>query len=190
MRRTFRFTLFLVSLVVGMRWSPAQIPEIGQTAPAFSLSTPEGRSVSLTGLTQRGAVALIVLRGYPGYQCPYCTRQVHDFIANADKFAAAGVQVLLVYPGPPAELDQHAKNLLAKENPLPDHIHLVLDPDYKFTNTYGLRWEAPQETAYPSTFLIDRNSKVFYRKVSKGHGDRATAADVLVQLQTERSGSR
>jgi hypothetical protein len=59
----------------------------------------------------------------------------------------------------------------------------LIDPDYTFTNLYGLRWDAPRETAYPSTFLIDRKAVIFYRKVNQGHGDRSTAADVLLELQ-------
>jgi peroxiredoxin len=142
--------------------------------PAFSLSTPGGQPMSLASLTDEGPVALIVLRGYPGYQCPYCVRQVHDFVENAANFAAAGTQVLLVYPGPHADLDRHAMEFLAKQNPLPSNLSLVIDPDYTFTNLYGLRWDAPHETAYPSTFLIDRS---FYRKISQEHGDRTTAAE-------------
>jgi peroxiredoxin len=161
----------------------AETPELHQKAPTFSLSTPDGQALSLSDLTRKGTVVLVVLRGYPGYQCPFCVRQVHDFVENADKFAVAGAQILLVYPGPPADLDQHAKEALAKQNPLPANIHLVIDPDYKVTNQYGLRWDAPHETAYPSTFLIDRNGVVFFRKVSHGHGDRTTAADVLAELQ-------
>jgi peroxiredoxin len=165
----------------------AQTPEVGQKAPEFSLSTPDGHPVSLAEFTSKGTVVLVVLRGYPGYQCPYCQKQVHDFLLNSDKFAAAGTEVLLVYPGPPAELDQHAKEFLAKENPLPANLHLVIDPDYSFTNEYGLRWDAPHETAYPSTFLIDRRGMVFFRKVSHEHGDRTTAADVLAELERDKA---
>jgi peroxiredoxin len=162
-----------------------QTPEIGQKAPGFSLSTPDGKQLSLSEFTAKGMVALIVLRGFPGYQCPYCVRQVHDFVENARKFADAGAQILIVYPGPPAELDQHAKEFLTKQNPLPNNVHLVIDPNYQFTNQYGLRWNAPNETAYPATFLIDQTGIIFFRKVSQGHGDRATAADVLADLQNK-----
>ena len=180
----------MVALVVGfsslMAW--AAIPEVGQKAPSFSLSTPDGHAVSLSDYTKQGDVVLIVLRGYPGYQCPYCTRQVHDFVEHADGFSTLGTQVLLVYPGPSADLDQHAREALAKQNPLPANVHLVTDPDYKFTNLYGLRWDAPHETAYPSTFLIDRSDVIFYRKVSRSHGDRTTAQDVLAKLQSSSGG--
>ena len=146
------------------------MPGIGQKAPALSLSTPAGQIVELGSLTRKGPLVLVVLRGYPGYQCPHCVRQVHDFVENADKFASSGAQVLIAYPGPPVELDQRAKEFLSRENPLPANVILVIDPDYKFTNQYGLRWDAPNETAYPSTFLIDRHDIISYRKISQGHG--------------------
>jgi peroxiredoxin Q/BCP len=126
-----------------------------------------------------GPVVLVVLRGYPGYQCPYCVRQVHDFIEHAAEFAAKHAEVLLVYPGPPAELDQKAKEFLAKQAELPPNVKLVIDPDYGMTNKYGLRWDAPKETAYPSTFILDRKGVVVFEKISKEHGGRTSAADVL-----------
>ena len=46
----------------------------------------------------------------------------------------------------------------------------------------------PHETAYPSTFLIDRHEIVFFRKISTGHGDRTTAADILAELQSAGTG--
>ena len=183
MLRRITLGALAVTLLMVPAYVPAETPELGQKAPAFSLSTVDGQTLSLSDLTRKGTVVLVVLRGYPGYQCPYCVRQVHDFIENEDKFAAAGLQVVLVYPGPPADLDQHAKEFLVKQNPLPATIHLVIDPDYKVTNLYGLRWDAPHETAYPSTFLIDQHDVVFFRKISQGHGDRTTAADVLAGLQ-------
>ena len=59
---------------------------------------------------------------------------------------------------------------------------LLLDPDYSFTNAYGLRWDAPRETAYPSTFVIDTDGTVRYAKISKSHGDRAEVSDVIKAL--------
>jgi peroxiredoxin len=178
-------TLVLGSLL-GSQLSQAQTPEVGQKAPAFALSTPDGKQVRLSEFAGKETVVLIVLRGYPGYQCPYCVRQVHDFVENASGFANAGTQVVLVYPGPPAELGLHAREFLAKQSPLPENIHLLVDPDYKFTNQYGLRWNEPHETAYPSTFLIDRHGFVFFRKISRGHGDRTTAAETLTELLRAR----
>lgn len=160
----------------------AATPNIGDKAPDFTLKTPEGKSVSLHGLLKKGPVVLILLRGYPGYQCPYCQRQAHDFQVNAKKFADKGMQLLLVYPGPAANLDEHAKEFLKGYEKLPANYHLVLDPDYAMTHAYDLRWDAPRETAYPSTFVLNRKGVVTYRKISHSHGDRTTADEILGEL--------
>ena len=107
---------------------------------------------------------------------------MHDFVEHASDFAAKHVTVLLVYPGPPADLDQHAKEFLAKEANLPSNIMLVVDPDYTVTNMYGLRWNAPHETAYPSTFILDQKGMVLFEKISHSHGDRLSAQDALDHL--------
>src|SRR5271169_3484502 len=78
----------------------ANPPKVGDMASDFTLKTLDDQSVRLSDLTAKSDVVLVVLRGWPGYQCPFCTRQAHDFLRNADKLKAAGVQVVMVYPGP------------------------------------------------------------------------------------------
>lgn len=173
--------LLVCSLAAGVS-AVAQVPATGAKAPNFTLLTPTGHPLSLASDTKKGTTVLVILRGFPGYQCPYCVRQVHDFVDHAPDFAAKHVNVLLVYPGPPADLDQHAKEFLAKQADLPQNIQLVTDPDYKVTNQYGLRWDAPHETAYPSTFILNRRAKILFEKVSHSHGDRTTAEEVLAQI--------
>ena len=63
---------------------------------------------------------------------------------------------------------------------MPKAFRILLDPDYAYTNAYGLRWNAPQETAYPSTFVVDRNGVVRFAEISQTHGDRVTADAVLM----------
>ena len=85
---------------------------------------------------------------------------------------------------------------IAQQNIRPDHLqrfggasvmaninNSFADPDYVFTNAYGLRWDAPQETAYPATFVIDRGATVRFAQVSIGHDGRALATDVLKALE-------
>jgi thioredoxin-dependent peroxiredoxin len=160
----------------------AQTPAIGAKAPDFTLTTPTGKSVQMSKEIHGHGLVLVVLRGFPGYQCPFCVRQVHDFIDHASDFAAKNTRVLLVYPGPPGELDDHAKEFLAKEAELPANIVLVTDPDYKVTNLYGLRWDAPHETAYPSTLVLDKKGMISFEKISHSHGDRLSAQDALDNL--------
>lgn len=153
-------------------------PTVGEKPADFTLSTAEGKKVRLSDVMAKGPVVLVMLRGYPGYQCPYCNRQVQDYIGKSQGFADLGARVLMIYPGPSQDLGTKANEFLADKH-LPDNFDLVLDPDYEVTNSYGLRWDAPKETAYPSTFLIDRQGKIFFSKIVKEHGGRTTAAEVL-----------
>jgi len=161
-----------------------QTPVVGAKAQDFTLSTPTGKAVTLATEQRGHDLVLVILRGFPGYQCPYCVKQVHDFADRASDFKAKNTRVLLVYPGPPADLDQHAKEFLEKQAELPSNVVLVTDPDYKVTNLYGLRWDAPHETAYPSTFILDKKGMVVFEKVSRSHGDRLSAQDALDHLST------
>ena len=124
---------------------------------------------------------LVVLRGWPGYQCPNCDRQVGDLMRSAPQLKRRGVRMLFVYPGPDDQLKAHAHEFLQNKD-WPSDFLLVTDPDYIFTNAYGLRWEAPNETAYPSTFIIDRDAKVRFAHVSKDHGGRVGSEEILKHL--------
>jgi peroxiredoxin len=158
-------------------------PKVGEKAPDFSLDSVRDTTVKLSSLNEKGKVVLVVLRGYPGYQCPICSRQVGELLKHSDDLAKTGAQVVFVYPGPSGLLKQRAKEFIA-DRTLPKHFHMLLDPEYKFTNAYGLRWDAPRETAYPSTFVIARGGKVQYVKISKSHGGRAPVKEVLESLKT------
>jgi peroxiredoxin len=182
-----RLACCVLSLII-LATSPicAAPPAVGERAPDFQLLNVEGKTVRLSTLTEQGQVVLIVLRGYPGYQCPYCNRQVQDFLQKAAAFAAAGVHVVMVYPGPSQDLDRRAKEFLVRKS-LPANFDLLLDPGYDFTNRYGLRWDAPNETAYPSSFVLDRNGLVLFSKTVQSHGGRVTAQEILDALPKSKS---
>lgn len=166
----------------------AATPGVGDEAPAFSLSTPDGQQLSLRKLKQRGPVVLIVLRGYPGYQCPICSRQVGEFIRASEKLKEAGASVAMIYPGPASRLENRAREFL-RDVKLPARFHLLIDPGYEFTRAYRLRWDAPRETAYPATFVIAEDGRVTYARVSRSHGGRASVDEVLSALgQPKRDG--
>jgi peroxiredoxin len=158
------------------------MPEVGDTAPDFALDSLDGAKVNLSALVQEGPVVLVVLRGYPGYQCPICSAQVGDLMSKAGEFREARARVVLVYPGPSEGLKQRAGEFLHGRT-LPEHFQIVLDPGYTFTNSYGLRWDAPKETAYPSAFVIDTMRTIRFARISRSHGGRAKASEILDALR-------
>jgi thioredoxin-dependent peroxiredoxin len=159
-------------------------PMVGEIAPAFTLQSWGGGNVKLGELTATHKVVLVVLRGWPGYQCPVCDKQVNEFVGLAAKFKDAGAKVVFIYPGPAAELKAHAEEFKTlKGRQWPQEFLFLLDPDYTMTNAFGLRWDAPKETAYPSTFVLDAKGTVTFSKISKGHGDRSKAAEILKEVE-------
>src|SRR5262245_44729351 len=104
----FRRMAILAALMLGLAIRAAEPPSVGAKAPNFTLKTLGGESIELAALTAASPVVLVMLRGYPGYQCPLCTRQVNEFAGAAAKFAAKGARVVLVYPGPAPELQSRA----------------------------------------------------------------------------------
>lgn len=189
-----RIRLLLVCCVLGVAASgisaapPANAkrsgpPAVGDEARDFELESLAGKTVKLSEATQDGPVVLLMLRGFPGYQCPLCTAQVAQFLSRARDFREANATVLLVYPGPAEGLKQHAAEFSGDQK-LPKNFELLLDPGYEFTNAWRLRWSAPRETAYPATFVIDSEQKIRFAKISKTHGDRASADQVLEALKS------
>jgi peroxiredoxin Q/BCP len=183
---SFKTAFAILAYALPLVTRAATPPQDGDTASDFTLKTLDDRSVQLSDFTSKSEVVLVVLRGWPGYQCPLCTRQAHDFVQNAEKLKAAGVQVVMVYPGPADALKTHAAEFLQDKN-WPKDFLLVLDPDYVFTKSYGLRWDAKNETAYPSTFIINKDKKVVFVHISKQHGDRVEVETVLKELQADSS---
>ncbi len=178
----------IAAVVVSFAGGPAEgaeaQPKVGDKAPDFTLKTLDDQTVRLSDLTSQANVVLVVLRGWPGYQCPICDVQVHDFIGSAAGFAGAGARLVFVYPGPAAELKAHAAEFkTSKGKEWPADFLYVLDPDYTMINAYHLRWDAPRETAYPSTFVLDRKGVIQFAKISHGHGDRSKAAAILAEVK-------
>lgn len=159
-------------------------PAVGDKAPDFTLKTLDGQTTRLSDLTGKTDVVLVVLRGWPGYQCPICDRQVHDFIASAPGFAKAKAQLVFVYPGPAENLKAHAEEFKSwKSRQWPKEYLYVLDPDYTMVNDWHLRWDAPRETAYPSTFIIDKKGVIRFARISHSHGNRSKAVDIVAEVE-------
>lgn len=118
-------------------------------------------------------------QGHPlSHRCSAPT--VGELIGKAGELKKAGARwcsCTLDPPGPWIRGQAEGTRQRAREGEgLPAHFTLVLDPDYTFTNPYGLRWDAKNETAYPSMFVLDGKRKVTF---SKTHGGRAKTEEVL-----------
>lgn len=171
----------LLACLLPMTLMAATPPKVGDKAPDFTLNTLDHQTVRLSDLTPKGKTVLIVLRGWPGYQCPFCTQQVHDYIKSASEFARSHARVVMVYPGPADGLIAHAKEFVNNKD-WPKDFTFVIDPAFSMVDAYGLRWDAPNETSYPSTFILDQKGIVRFAKISHSHSDRTKAADIVDEV--------
>ncbi|WP_182870415.1 redoxin domain-containing protein [Rhodopirellula sp. JC639] len=168
---------------------PGKPIAVGDKAPDFELPI-QGRNdyVTLSQLNADGPVVVVVLRGFPGYQCPICNRQV-GAMANRAKTLSSALgdrpgRVVLVYPGEDsdADLERRAKQFLGARR-LPESLVLVRDPGMEMITSWGLRWDARRETAYPAAYVIGVGRRVAWSKVSDSHGGRASVEEILRALK-------
>lgn len=161
---------------------PKQL-EVGERALDFELPVV-GRDeyLSLRDENKDGPVVVVVLRGYPGYQCPLCTQQLSSLRNRAAALAKVARRVIVVYPGEGTLLQRHSEQFIGSRS-MPDPLVIVRDQDMKMVTEWGLRWDVPRETAYPATYVIDRNGRVRWLKVSDNHAGRASVEEMLHELR-------
>ena len=141
----------------------------GDKAPAFTLETDEGTSVSLKSLAGKK----VLLFAYPAAMTPGCTKESCDFRDARDELADAGYVVLGLSPDKPDKLAKfRAKEKL--------NFPLLADPDKSVLTAYGAYGE---KSLYGkkvigvirSTFVIDANGKIeraMYGIKATGHVDK------------------
>ena len=138
----------------------------GDTAPTFTLTDQDGRSVSLSDFTGRK----VILYFYPAAMTPGCTTEACDFRDNLNSLAGAGYQVLGISKDD-AETQKKFEN---KENL---NFPLLSDEDLAVHNAYGT-WGKKSlygkiiDGVIRSTFVIDEDGLIeqaLYNVKATGH---------------------
>jgi thioredoxin-dependent peroxiredoxin len=150
------------------------IPQVGQTAPTFTLPSQEGTPVSLDSYKGKW----VVLYFYPRDMTSGCTREAHEFQNDLDKYKAANAVILGVSVD---SVDSH-KQFCAKDSL---SFTLLSDSDKKVVSAYGsLGSFGPVQIAKRNTFLIDPSGKI--AKVWTGV-DPAHASDTVLAALADLS---
>ncbi len=130
--------------------------EIGDTAPAFALTSDTGSTVSLTDL----AGEKVIVYFYPAAMTPGCTKQACDFTDSLDSLKAQGYQVLGISPDKPEKLAKFRER---------DGLTITLlsDPSKSVLSAWGAFGEKKLygkvvEGVIRSTFVVDEAGKISY----------------------------
>ena len=155
-----------VSLGMAIAVSAAEMPAVGQPAPAVALPSQDGGVVDLKSFRGKW----VVLYFYPKDMTQGCTIEAHNFqqdLAKYDKLNAAIVGVSV------DSTDSH-QQFCTKESLT---FKLLADTDKKVVDEYGSL--SPNGVASRNTFLIDPSGKIVqvWTKVSPmKHSEEVLAA--------------
>jgi thioredoxin-dependent peroxiredoxin len=128
--------------------------EVGDKAPAFSLSDADGNTVKLGDYKGRKVIVYF----YPAASTPGCTKQACDFRDSLAQLNEAGLDVVGISPDKPAKL---AKFRDAEGLTFP----LLSDPDREVLTAWGAFGEKTMygktvQGVIRSTFVVDENGKI------------------------------
>ena len=138
----------------------------GDAAPAFTLPTDTGGSLSLHDLRGRK----VVLYAYPAAMTPGCTTQACDFRDSLASLQAAGYEVVGISPDKPEKLAKFRERDALT-------FPLVSDPDKSVLSAYGAYGEKQLygktvTGVIRSTFVIDEKGRIeraMYNVKATGH---------------------
>jgi thioredoxin-dependent peroxiredoxin len=137
----------VLSLGLALAISAAEMPAVGQQAPAVALPSQDGGMVDIKSFHGKW----VVLYFYPKDMTQGCTIEAHNFqadLAKYDKLNAAIVGVSV------DSTDSH-QQFCTKESLT---FKLLSDTSKKVVDAYGSL--SPQGVAARNTFLIDPNGKI------------------------------
>jgi peroxiredoxin Q/BCP len=158
------------ALLAGVVAWAAELPSVGATAPDFTLSSQEGKAVSLHDFKGKW----VVLYFYPKDMTPGCTIEAHNFQrdqAQYDKLNAAVVGVSV------DTVDSHVQ-FCTKENLT---FKLLADPNHTVVEKYGsLANMRGMTMAARNTFLVDPKGNI--RKVYTMVDPNPHSGEVLAEL--------
>lgn len=152
------------------------IPQVGQTAPGFTLPDQEANQISLSQYKGKW----VVLYFYPKDQTRGCTIEAHNFQQDTSKFEALNAVVL----GVSVDSVKSHQEFCAKDDL---HFKLLSDTGHGVVRQYGsLANYMGVKIAKRNTFLIDPEGKIakVWTKVDPNHA----SSEVLEAIKALHKG--
>jgi peroxiredoxin len=135
-------------LISAIGCGTSKMPQVGDTAPAFTLAGIDGKNVSLSD--SQGKIVLIV---FTKINCEKCLKQI-PYIEEVYEPDKSGLIVIDIYQ---FDAMNKVKEYVASKQ-LPAFIVLP-DPKGEITTAYGVGLTPP------TNFIIDRNGIIVMKKI-------------------------
>jgi peroxiredoxin Q/BCP len=143
--KKINFALF--AILAALPLAAAEMPQVGQTAPEFSLPSQDGSTIGIKEFRGKW----VVLYFYPKDGTQGCTIEAHNFQQDLSKYEAAKAVIVGVSVD---STDSH-KDFCAKQGLT---FKLLADTDKKVVDQYGSL--GGNGVASRNTFLIDPSGKI------------------------------
>ncbi len=140
-------TVIISAIITANIAAAAEVPQVGQQAPEFSLPSQEG---SVVGLKQFHG-KFVVLYFYPKDMTQGCTIEAHNFQQDLPKYDHANAVIV----GVSVDSTNSHKEFCAKESLT---FKLLADTEKKVVDIYGSL--NARGMASRNTFLIDPSGKI------------------------------
>ena len=167
----------------------------GDNAPAFTLSDPDGASVSSADLLAKGP---LVVSFYRGAWCPYCNMELQALQAALPEFDKLGANLVAVSPQTAVNSRKSVRqNALA--------FPILSDPHNDVAAAFGLRFQIPDYLVelykslkndlptfngdpswtlpMPARYVIGQDGTILYAEVNPDYTRRPEPEDMLPALR-------
>jgi peroxiredoxin len=130
--------------------------EVGSEAPDFTLRDENGQEFTLSSLRGRNAVLVFYPLAFSGI----CTRELHDLSESADRYDAAGAEVIGISIDSPFTLKAFKRD---------ENLKAKLLSDFHPKGAVAKQYDAYIEeagVATRATFVIDKDGKIAHKVVT------------------------
>lgn len=170
------------------------IPQVGDSAPDFTLPEARGGEVSLAGLRADGPV---VLTFYRGGWCPYCNIQLRAYQQALPRLASFGARLVAVSPQQPdgslttAERNELTFDVLSDVgNAVARRYGLVFSLAEELREAMrsvgkalpGINGDESWELPVPATFVVARDGRIALAHADVDYRNRLDSEDILAAL--------
>ena len=174
----------------------AAAKQVGDTAPAFTLTNAEGKPVALEDYLKKGPV---VLTWYRGGWCPYCNLTLHQLQEELPNFKASGANLIALTP----ELPDQSMSTAEKHDL---QFEVLSDVGNKIARRYGIVFKLTDEVAamynksfdmnsyngddsnelpLAATYIISQEGKIVYAFLDADYRNRAEPSELTDFLETK-----
>lgn len=185
------YIVVLAVVIAGIYWvvrnkaRKRPIPDAirpGNSLPEFTAVDEDGGTLNSTSLRGSPAVILFVR----GSWCPFCSKQVANLTAYYNEITAAGARLILVTPEP-LETTQRVADVFGV------NFEFWLDKSLAIAKSLDLlsvdsvpgkhRAEFGNDTIWPTSLVIDKNSVVQFAELSRFIVDRPNPEKLLAVVK-------